>query len=218
MTREHVPPESANNDSAVGIVVHPFDTEAVVREVAEWNEGHVVRTIDANCNNRASNWGYVSAYRRWVDFATEQARRRAQEAQVDPLRGSHPFELTLPYDVQPARFVRQVVGMLLAVQATEELFAAHPVLSELIGGDPANESKRRQSGLDIHPLHLYLSVCNARWNYFDRAVLVGETLVAPASETLWRPPSSTTEIHWLWVLCLSPFTLVLSTKPATDRI
>ena len=67
-------------------------------------------------------------YRRWFELSVARLQAAGTQRNADPLRGTQPFEIGLPYDVQPARFVRQVLGMLLAVQATEHLFAAHSVL------------------------------------------------------------------------------------------
>ena len=47
MTGEHVPPRSPGNERPVSLVVDPFDLNSVVRQVAEWDEGHVVSTLDA---------------------------------------------------------------------------------------------------------------------------------------------------------------------------
>jgi len=63
-----VPPRSTNNDAPVGLLVEPFDLRSVVRDVAEWDEGHVVSTLDAVCNKRASDWGHVAEYRRWFEL------------------------------------------------------------------------------------------------------------------------------------------------------
>jgi hypothetical protein len=115
MTDEHIPPKSTGNDQPVQAVENPFDLETILREVAEWDEGHVVRTLDARCNQRASDWGYVKEYRKWHNLL-EKAHLAGRATRHDPFRGSQPFPFELPYDAMPARFVRQVVGMLLAVQ------------------------------------------------------------------------------------------------------
>jgi hypothetical protein len=217
LTDEHIPPHSANNDAPVGRVVDPFDLASVVREVAEWSVGHVVSTLCLACNNRASNWGYVKEYRRWLELIVERARASVQQTNADPLRGTQPFEIQLPYDVQPARFVRQVLGMFLAVQATEHLFVAHPVLPELIGPEPSDDSKRRSQGLDIAPFRLYVSVCNANWSYCDRPMLAVEMNLDAGSQLLWTPRSSIpSQVDDALLLCLAPFAFILTTKDAND--
>lgn len=216
MTREHIPAESTGNASPVRQIVDPFDLTSVVREVAEWQDGHVVSTLDLGCNSRASNWGYVREYGRWRDLVVDHARAEVARTGADPLRGGQPVSLDLPYDVQPARFVRQVIGMFLAVQASEHLFAGYSVLPELIGPDPADTSRRRQDGIDIAPLHLYVSVCNADWRYLKGPMLAAETAVGTRSPVLWTPASTMTQTDEVFVLVLAPFAFVLTTKNATD--
>ena len=188
-----------------------------MREVAEWDEGHVVSTLGPLCNKRASDWGYVAEYRRWFELLVAQARAVAQQENADPLRGTRPFEIDLSYDVHPARFVRQVPGMFLALQTTEHLFAAHPVLAELIGPEPSDDSKRRVDGLDIAPLRLYVSVCNANWSYLTTPMLAVEANLSAESKLLWTPPSSTRSYpDDVLILCVAPFAFVLTTRNASD--
>lgn len=104
----------------MGLIADPFDVKAIVKQVGEWDEGHVVDTLGPACNERASNWGYVKEYRRWFDLFVAETKGRAAKTGVDPLRDTtQPFVIELPYDVHPARFVRQVLGMFLAVQEAE---------------------------------------------------------------------------------------------------
>jgi predicted enzyme related to lactoylglutathione lyase len=100
---------------------------------------------------------------------------RRQRLRLADSRMGAPAGERLPYDVQPARFARQVLGMFLAVQSTIDLFTTHSTLSELIGPDPSDDLKRRSAGLDIAPLHLYLSVYNANWKYLNQPMLTVET-------------------------------------------
>jgi hypothetical protein len=216
MTGEHVPPRSTGNTRPVGLVVDPFDLNSVVRQVAEWDEGHVVNTLDRACNARASDWGYVKEYRRWLELFVVGVKSVAAKTSVDPLRETHPFEIELPYDVHPARFVRHVLAMFLAVQETEHLFAAHAVLPELVGPDPSDDSKRRTGGLDISPLHLYVSVYNGSWSYGTLPMLAIKTSLLATTELLWTPRSSASEVDDLLILCLTPFAFVLTTADAND--
>jgi hypothetical protein len=216
MTDEHVPPRSTRNEDPVGRVLDPFDLNSIVQQVAEWDEGHVVSTLCPGCNQRASDWGYVKEYRRWFELFVAETKAVAAKTGDDPLRGTKPFEIELPYDVQPARFVRQVLGMFLAVQEAEHLFAEFPVLPELIGPDPSDHSKRRADGIDISPLHLYVSVYNGKWGYGTSPMLTIKTSFGPASELLWTPPSSGSQVDDFLILCLTPFAFVLSTAGASD--
>lgn len=216
MTGEHVPPRSTGNETPIGLVVAPFDLNSIVRQVAEWDEGHVVTTLDRGCNQRASDWGYVGEYRRWFELLVAEAKAVAAKASVDPLRSTTPFEIELPYDVHPARFVRQALGMFLAVQKTEHLFAAHPALPELIGPDPSDPSKRRTGGLDMSPLRLFVGVYNGKWGYGTEPMVAVKTSLGPSSQLLWTPPLSGSRVDELLVLCISPFVFVLTTADASD--
>lgn len=131
-----------------------------MQSVVEWPDGHVVRTLDRECNERASRWGYVKEYKKWFDAGSSGARKAFRLTGRDPLRGIEPFQFKLAYDFHPARFVRQVLGMFLAVQDSEHLFVTHPALPGIIGPDTSSDEERRRDGLDISPLHLYLSAYN----------------------------------------------------------
>jgi hypothetical protein len=61
MTREHVPPRTVGNDQPVGRIDEPFDQNAVVREVAEWREGHV-RTLSIPTADQLVGWARAMLY------------------------------------------------------------------------------------------------------------------------------------------------------------
>jgi hypothetical protein len=207
MTDEHVPPKSTGNSEPVNLVEDPFDLPGVLQEVAEWDEGHVVRTLDLRCNGRASEWGYVKEYRRWHDLV-KAAHVVGRAKRIDPFRGDQPFPIELPYDVMPGRFVRQVVGMLLAVQASHELLAGHPHLAELIGGDSVNDDQSRGPGLPIEPLHLYMSVYSGSWAYATDPL--GSLATDLSASPLILPPGARTSEADVYVLALAPFAFVAS--------
>jgi hypothetical protein len=79
----------------------------------------------------------------------------------------------------PGRFVRQAVGMLLAVQESPSLFAAHPQLVDLIGCEPGSAARARTAGVPISPLRLYLSVYSGRWSYFTQPADLAPMFPAP---------------------------------------
>lgn len=111
LTREHIPPRSVGNDAPVKQILNALDRKQVLQEVWEWGEGHIISSLCTECNKRASGWGYVTEYRRWFDLTVASARAMVAVSNEDPLRAGRPFGMTLPYDVMPARFVRQVLGM-----------------------------------------------------------------------------------------------------------
>lgn len=208
MTDEHVPPKSTGNDEAVRLVEDPFDLGGVLAEVAEWGEGHVVRTLDLRCNGRASDWGYVKEYRRWHDLFKE-AHVAGRARRVDPFRGDRPWSIELPYDVMPARFLRQVAGMLLAVQASPDLFAGSPQLADLIGGDLDDAEKPRAGGLTIEPMHVYLSVYSGCWSYVSAPITSLTIDMTPTA--LVVPLEARARAVDVYVLALAPFVFVAST-------
>lgn len=210
MTREHVPPASTGNDQPVRQIEDPFDRNVVLREVAEWREGHVVRTLDDGCNQRASDWGHVGEYGRWHDLFVA-AHVNGRTTRIDPYRGVDQFRIELPYDVMPARFVRQVVGMLLAVQVSERLFAQHPRLAELIDGDPADPSRAREGGLSIEPLRLYMSVYSGKWAYETFPITFGS--IPLTSTPLIAPAGSRVSESEIYLLALAPFVFLASDTP-----
>lgn len=209
MTDEHVPPKSTGNDEPVQLVDDPFDLQSVLRQVAEWDEGHVVRTLDRRCNGRASDWGYVKEYRRWHDLLKE-AHVAGRATRIDPFRGDQPCSIELPYDAMPARFVRQVVGMLLAVQESPELLAGSPQLADLIGGDPDDDEQPRSTGLSIEPLHLYMSVYSGAWAYGTCPVT--SVTIDMTSSALIVPPGARARDVDVYLLALAPFAFVASSE------
>lgn len=211
MTDEHVPPKSTENQQPVGSIDDPFGTYSIVREVAEWDEGHVVKSLDLECNGRASRWGYVREYRGWYDLFRSAAIEKAKITKVDPLRGDQPFELDLPYNVHPARFVRQVVGMFLAVQQTRDLIDGYLSLGQLIGPESSSLHDRRKEGVDIAPLSISMSVCNGRWSYTKRPMSTVEMKIRKISETNETDAQYQSNMTETSVLSLAPFAFVLST-------
>lgn len=202
MTREHIPPDSTGNDSPVGRIDRPFDIDAIVTEVAEWNEGHVVRTLGRKCNSRASDWGYVSEYRKWHDHF-KAAHVAGRTTKLDPFRGATAFSIDLPYDAMPARMIRQTIGMFLAVQESEILFASSTQLVDVIGPEEGQPTKARSDGLDIAPKHLYLGVYSGPWTYNNMPIM--STTLNP-----WPAAARASKYCDIFVLGLAPFAFILT--------
>jgi hypothetical protein len=119
--------------------------------------------------------------------------------------------MLLPYDVMPARFMRQVVGMLLAVQESPELFAGSPQLADLIGGDQEDDQEPRGAGLAIEPLHLYMSVYSGSWGYGTCPLSSVTIDLRPSS--LIVPPGAQARSVDVYLLALAPFVFVASSEP-----
>lgn len=213
MTAEHIPPRSTGNDQPVNSVINPFDLQRTLQAVAEWADGHVVPSLDERCNNRASNWGYVDEYRKLHDLVLAVARPASGLQGDDPLRQATPLRVELPYDVMPARLARQIIGMFLAVQEDEHLFASAQVLVDLIGGDPSDGGRRRRDGLDISPFRLYMSV-GTRSGY-GTTPMAALTIPLTASP-LTLPPGARVKQSELLLLALAPLVFVLANEDRID--
>lgn len=212
-----MPPRSTGNTGPVRRVVEPFHPASVVQEVAAWRDGHVVSTLCRECNHRAARWGYVAEYRKWHNLFVSHARRVATMTGRDPLRSMDRFPLTLPYDVHPARFVRQVLGMFLAVQASEHLFATYPALHTLVGPEGVSLQASRNEGMDISPLHIYMSVCNANLGYATQPMASVQVSLAGPQSALWTPRPASGRMDELLLLSLTPFIFVMTTQ-GSDRL
>lgn len=215
---EHVPPRSVGNDRAVSRSDDPFDPNAVLHDVADWNDGAGVRTLcrttdtTVGCNERASHWRYVSEYRRWHDKFVARAQAVAAVTNADPIRTGEQFTIVLDRgSAEPARFVRQVIGMVLALQATDHLWVRYDSLRQLVAPNPAHSDRPLAGGVDLRELHLYMSVCNTRWLY--QHMPGGLVSVRLDRSPIWTPPGAVTSpIHDFLVLALSPFAFVLTTS------
>jgi hypothetical protein len=137
------------------------------------------------------------------ELVVDQAKRVVRRCGVSPLRGAKLFEIVLPYDAQPARFLRQVLGMFLAVQESPRLMIKHPALSKLIGPESSDPKQRRSAGADIAPLRVYASVCDTNWSYLSQPMVGMETdLIARTSAPVVE----------MLLLCLAPFVFILTTS------
>jgi hypothetical protein len=211
MTDEHLPPKSTGNNAPIAQRVDPFNQPDVTRQIAAWQEGHALSTLCAACNGRASNWGYVAEYRRWHDLVVEAARGFVRSESRSPFRGTTPWVVELPYDVMPARMVRQLVGMLLALQSTEHLFAEHPELAGLIDADALDPAKPRKLGLELTRLHIYLSGYNGDLSYFSAPVAAVSFSLEPSP--LHLPTGARARSVLQWLFAFPPFLVIVSEEP-----
>jgi hypothetical protein len=209
MTREHVPPKSAGNSDQFRRLEDPFDPQSAAAEVGEWKEGHTVSTLCDPCNKRASQWKYVAEYRRWFEHFVATARKIARErGGADPLLDNAPFEIELPYDAHPARFIRQVVGMILAIQSDHLSFASYPELSSLIGSDEIDPRKRRRDGIDISPVRIAMAVDNGVFAFLPTAAAI--TVKTPPQQQLWTPVSAQSSLDNFAMVRWSPFAFFIT--------
>ena len=216
MTAEHVPARSTGNDQPVRRNTAPLGTFPAYEVVQAWEGGHAVPTLCNACNQRGTNFGYVAEYRKWFEFFLGQLRAAVAAGQ-NPLSGPAALTVELPYDFQPARFVRQVIGNIMAVQHTDVLVSTYPQLMDLVAGDPDAPSRPRLTGVDPSPLRLYMSIYNGTYVIpLSMAYLSELPNPAAGHPTLWTPPAPAGKPDDAWLLGVPPFAFVLTTKGAAD--
>jgi hypothetical protein len=111
----------------------------------------------------------------------------------------------------PARFVRQVIGMVLAVQESERLWEDYEPLRRLIGPDPDRPDRPLPNGVDLEPMRLYMSICNTNWIY--QHVPGGLVTIDLRPSPLWTPPGAVRHgMNDFVLLALSPFAFILTSN------
>ena len=90
------------------------------------------------------------------------AHLAGRASKIDPFRGQALFEIELGYDNFQPRRPSFLDRLLLAVQESPSLFAAHPQLVDLIGCEPGSAARARTAEVPISPLRLHLSVYSGR--------------------------------------------------------
>lgn len=211
MTEEHIPPRSTGNSQPVTLTTG----SGLLQELVLWREGHVVKSLCKACNGRASNFGYVKQYAAWHELFVDEAKRYARHTGFNALMEPTSFEIELPYDFEPGRFIRQVIGMFHAVQETHLLAASMPELLTLVGPDPEHNRERPHPPLAING-HLYLAVADIRWAYGTSPVMAIPITIGPADTGLILPPASSGPTNDEYFMALTPFLFTLSTRPV-DR-
>lgn len=160
MTREHLPPRSAGNDQALTVL----DGEGTL--IREFGEGHALRTLCGGCNKGASDRRLPLAYKLWHADVVEAIKTRTAAASVgsdlDRRSGSRSVEIDHSYALHPGRIARQVLGMLLAVQAGPSLTEAHPQLREAYFSEGDGQS--------IGPLTLHLTLADTGFGYLKNVL------------------------------------------------
>jgi hypothetical protein len=210
MTEEHIPQRSVGNDKAVTAYTQPPNPGD--EPAGFWTGGHTRPTLCTGCNKRPSDWGYIAEYKAWHGLFHRRGLELASALARDPFESEALFEITLPYDRMPGRFVRQVIGNLLACQQSEWLITAQPQLAAVIGPDP-DRPERPHPALDVSPVRLYMGVANKNWILpYGPAMLVTTHLagVTPGGITI---PSGVALTTWTVSAVVTPFVFVLADGP-----
>ena len=209
MTAEHLPQRSVGNSGETSAYVH-LPSRSYSGPIGTWHDGHSVPTLCEPCNRRASDLGYVGEFRLWHELVVRGLREYVAIHNVDPTT-ARSFSIELPYDRMPGRFVRQVIGNLLAMQMSPQLIDSYPILAELIGPDPSKPDREHQP-LDISPLRLLMGIANRTtlMNTAPIAVMVSEVDLQAQSQQVG---AVTTLAGMAVTYVVSPFAFVLSDCP-----
>lgn len=193
MTVEHLPPKSTGNDEPINLI---DDAGRILRT---FSEGHALPVLCDGCNNGASRRGLPAAYKLWredtvrgIGAATASARGGRS---FNIWRTSLTVDVDHNYALHPGRVVRQVLGMLLAVQSRPRLLAEHPQL---------REAYFSEDEASIEPLTLHVALANTGYGYFTDVVsAITMNLVDATAETMD-----------MRLVCFTPFLATLVHGPA----
>ncbi len=122
MTLEHLPARSAGNNKPMRMC---NDTGTIVQDFLD---GLAIPTLCGDCNGGASRRNLPGAYKLWRNDVIEAVRSTTARQRPRPSfniwRTGLVVDVDHEYALHPGRVVRQVLGMVLAVQATRDLVVA----------------------------------------------------------------------------------------------
>ncbi|MDI1463363.1 hypothetical protein QEZ54_20480 [Catellatospora sp. KI3] len=217
MTEEHLPPRAAGNASPITVYTERDGMLAVLRS---YQDGHTIPSLCLACNNGAGDRGLPQAYALWRDDTIGHLQRAA--AGFHHVTGQPHNDMfwvfkdtgafTLPMEhgrglgtehlvtLNPSRIIRQVLGMIMAVQDSRHLLDVYPQLVSAYRSDkPAS----------IEPLTVHVALANVDLGYFRNGVLsVSVDLTGQAT-------SSSTQF---WAVAFPPFLIFLAngSKPPIE--
>lgn len=164
MTLEHLPPHSAGNDEPMRM---RNDTGTIVRDFLD---GHAIPTLCSGCNGGASRRNLPAAYKLWradvIEAVESATAKHARGRAFNIWRTNLTIDVDHGYALHPGRVVRQLLGMVLAVQATRDLVDRHLQLREAYFSEDASS---------IEPLTLHVALANTNFSYLNREVMAVET-------------------------------------------
>jgi hypothetical protein len=188
MTLEHLPARSAGNDQPMHM---RDDTGEILRDFLD---GHAIPTLCGDCNGGASKRNLPAAYKLWrndvIDAVRSATAKNARGRDFNIWRTGMVVGVDHTYALHPGRVIRQVLGMVLAVQATRDLVDRHPQLREAYFSEGASS---------IEPLTLHVALANTNFSYFKTELMTMET-------DLRTGDFCATPMH-MW--CFTPFVAVL---------
>ncbi|MEV0943979.1 hypothetical protein AB0I90_26845 [Micromonospora wenchangensis] len=210
MTEEHLPPKSAGNAEPITIY---NEVNGALKVLRSYEHGHTIPSLCRACNGGASERGLPQAYATWRKdtfgllgqaAAAMHAASGWDHNDLWRLAKSETEAFWLPvehgrgiapgggFSLHPGRIVRQVIGMILAVQGTRHLRDEHP---ELIA---AYQSKEPAS-LTGHSVHVALAATGTL-AYFTDAVM---------SVTVDSLDQGSPKVTPFWAIVFQPFVIML---------
>ncbi len=177
MTLEHLPPRSAGNDQPIRV----FNETGQPRLIREFLDGHAIPRLCDKCNGGASNRNLPAAYKLWrnevIGAVRSATSKHSQVRAFSIWRTDLVVDIGHSYALHPGRIVRQVLGMVLAVQDDRELADHYPQLRDAYFSEVA---------ASIEPLTLHVALANTNLSYFTDVVMylqtdhrTGESRVTP---------------------------------------
>lgn len=209
MTEEHLPPRAAGNTSPTAVYNEQDGVFAVLRS---FESGHTIPSLCRADNNQASDRGLPQAYALWRDDTIghlQEAAAAFHHVTGQPhndmffaIREGGAFRLPMEHgtklgserivNLNPGKIVRQVLGMMLAVQDTRYLLDTHP---QLAAGYYSDEPT------SIEPFALHVALANGGLSYFRNAA------VSMSIDLTGRGEDSSTSF---WAVAFPPFLIFLT--------
>lgn len=176
MTNEHLPPRAADNSSPLTLY---NEREGELAAVGSYWDGHAIPSLCSPCNNSASRRRLPQAYTSWrtdvlghinlaaatFEFQTGRARTDFWALQKPdggafylPVEHGKGVDSKQMMNLHPGRIARQILGMILAVQASRELVDNHSQLVAAYSSDGPTS---------IEPFSLHVALADAGLNYFS---------------------------------------------------
>lgn len=157
LTEEHIPPRSAfNKERGVLSMGDELLKDGLITEQSEGTHiqgGLSGYMLCASCNNfTGTRWG--REYQEWVQRAARCISHihgnQLSLEEIDALDGHNPIDVTLR-GIYPARFIRQVISMMLCISGGPDLSIRYPDLRELaLGGAPRQLPDPLKIYLDLY--------------------------------------------------------------------
>lgn len=210
LTKEHLPPRATGNDTAISRS-GPVEAERhELLDIASWNDGHALPTLCEACNGKAERWGYPKEYTRWHTGVVGHLNDLAAfQSEDDLFSEGRLYEIELPYDAMPRRFIGHAVSMILAAQWSFHLWAENPQLVELIGGnlEPNDEPP---GPVDIAPWRVHLALANQEYLVQRRvAISIKMGDLRPRSSGGIHLPARAAKNVPFYLFAYSPFVVTL---------